>query len=194
MGRAVKSVGDDFEFNRELYADDACFLSASRAELQLDLVHTFDGLTAVEDAGWERARAKTEAMFIPASGTESDYGAANLSDLSGDGGPVSYSNKTSRYLGSIILEPGRPDVDSRIRAAAKAFCALRDCVFTRREVPLRTTATVYTAVVLNLLLHGCESWALTSVMRRRLTFHNRCVRCRVTAWMQRVHNSTRFDL
>ena len=46
MGRVVKTVGASFEFNRELYADDACFLFVSRAELQLGLVHIFDGLKA----------------------------------------------------------------------------------------------------------------------------------------------------
>ena len=38
IGRVVKIVGDTFMFNRELYADDARFLFASRAELQLGLV------------------------------------------------------------------------------------------------------------------------------------------------------------
>jgi hypothetical protein len=38
MGRAVRTEGETFEFNRELYADDACFLFASRAELQRGLV------------------------------------------------------------------------------------------------------------------------------------------------------------
>jgi len=131
MGRVVKTVGDTFEFNRELYADDACFLFASRAELQLGLVHIFDGLKAFGlemHSGRGGGGAKTEAMFIPASGTESEYGAANLSDLSVDGGTVSYS-KSSRYLGSIIawnLGDG-PDVDSRIRAAAQAFGCATAC-------------------------------------------------------------------
>jgi hypothetical protein len=36
---------------------------------------------------------------------------------------------------------------------------------------------VYSTLVLNLLLYGCENWVLTAPLRQRLNaFHNRCVR------------------
>jgi hypothetical protein len=36
---------------------------------------------------------------------------------------------------------------------------------------------LYSTLVLNLLLYGCENWVLTAPLRQRLnTFHNRCVR------------------
>ena len=80
MRRVVKPVGHTSELNRELYADGACFLFASRAELELGLVHISDGLKAFRlemHVGRGRVRAKTEAMIVPASGMESGYGAAN---------------------------------------------------------------------------------------------------------------------
>ena len=122
-------------------------------------------------------------MYFPASGKEADYGAADLSDLSEDGGTVSFT-KSFRYLGSIItwhLGDGE-DVEARIRAAAQSFGALRDSGFVPPQIPLRTKAIIYQAVVHILLLYGCECWAVTADMARRLkTFHNRCVRtmCRV---------------
>jgi hypothetical protein len=36
---------------------------------------------------------------------------------------------------------------------------------------------LYSNLVLNLLLYGCENWVLTAPLRQRLnTFHNRCAR------------------
>jgi hypothetical protein len=50
--------------------------------------------------------------------------------------------------------------------------------FGSRSLPLLSKGKLYSsALVLNLLLYGCEEWVLTVPLHQRLnTFHNRCVR------------------
>jgi hypothetical protein len=49
--------------------------------------------------------------------------------------------------------------------------------FGSRALPLVSKGKLYSTLVLNLLLYGCENWVLTAPLRQRLnTFHNRCVR------------------
>jgi hypothetical protein len=49
--------------------------------------------------------------------------------------------------------------------------------FGSRSLPLVSRGKLYSTLVLNLLLYGCENWLLTAPLRQRLnTFHNCCVR------------------
>ena len=95
-----------------------------------------------------------------------------------DGGFVHFTDEF-KYLGSIISEDLTDDADcnARIRAAAGAFGALRSRIFQERRVPTKVKRMAYQALVLNVLLFGCEAWSLSSYMLARLTsFHNRCIR------------------
>jgi hypothetical protein len=48
--------------------------------------------------------------------------------------------------------------------------------FGSRSLPLVSKGKLYSTLVLNLLLYGCENWVLTAPLRQRLNaFHNRCV-------------------
>jgi hypothetical protein len=48
-------------------------------------------------------------------------------------------------------------MDARLKKASKAFGALRDRVFSSRDVPERLKGKVYAGGVLAVLLYGCES-------------------------------------
>ena len=48
---------------------------------------------------------------------------------------------------------------------------------------------IYTSLVLGILLYGCESWVLTTVLRNKLkAFHNRCVRAMRGVTRRRVQD------
>ena len=69
-----------------------------------------------------------------------------------------------RYLGSITdktLNDG-VDVDNNISKASRAFGALRKLIFGPRYIDIGTKSTIYTCLVLSILLFGSESWRLTA--------------------------------
>jgi hypothetical protein len=73
------------------------------------------------------------------------------------------------------------EITQRLRSAAAAFGCLRKWVFGQsfgsRSLPLVSRGKLYSTLVLNLLLYGCENWMLTAPLRQRLnTFHSRCIR------------------
>ena len=52
------------------------------------------------------------------------------------------------------------DIDERLSKASQAFGALRKHTFANRNVKPETKARLYVALVLGVLLYGCESWFL----------------------------------
>ena len=89
-----------------------------------------------------------------------------------------------KYLGSLVHHSltSDADVNKRIMAASAAFGALRSvlCNFALSE---NLRGQVYTALVLTILLYGCEVWCLREDLFAKLrTFHNSCCRamCRIT--------------
>ena len=95
-----------------------------------------------------------------------------------------------KYLGSrlCITCIDTLDVSSRIESATKAFGALKKCVFSSNNISSTIAKRiVYGAVILSVLLYGCECLSLTeNTLFRLRVFHNQCIRtmCRVT----RNHN------
>jgi hypothetical protein len=88
-----------------------------------------------------------------------------------------------RYVGAISSSSLSDDdnIAKRLRSAAHAFGCLRKWMFGQsfgsRSLPLVSKGKLYSTLVLNLLLYGCENWVLTAPLRQRLnTFRNRCVR------------------
>jgi hypothetical protein len=59
-------------------------------------------------------------------------------------------------------------VDARLKKAFKPFGALRDRVFSSRDVPERLKGKVYAGGVLAVLLYSCESLCLTAASVKRL--------------------------
>ena len=87
------------------------------------------------------------------------------------------------FFATLSFSPANPylsddvDCDIRIQQAAGAFGALKSALFQQRRVCPLAKRMAYQALVINLLLYGCESWALSAYMDRRLAaFHRRCVR------------------
>ncbi len=63
-------------------------------------------------------------------------------------------------LGSMFVTNGQgsEEIRSRITLARSAFSRLQSCLWSRREISLRTKGRVYQAVVRSILLYGCETW------------------------------------
>ena len=70
-----------------------------------------------------------------------------------------------------------PDISNRISKAQHLFFSLNKLVFRNKDIDIQIRKRIYIAIVINILLWGCESWALTSEDRRKLEiFHTRCCR------------------
>ena len=190
----------EFSFWASLYADDAATPMASRAALLAGTNAIYAHLRLfglLMHVGSPGKKSKTEAMYCPARVNAYDDG--DTSDLMLDcGGTVSFT-QSFVYLGSLLHcdLSDHHDVDARIKKAAQAFGALRDRVFSSRDVPERLKGKVYAGGVLAVLLYGCESWCLTAEAITRLrNWHNKRIRemCRVTMFQTFVHQITSVSL
>jgi len=69
------------------------------------------------------------------------------------------------------------DIDERLSKASQAFGALRKHTFANRNVKPETKARLYVALVLGVLLYGCESWFMREKEYKEMQrFHHDCVR------------------
>lgn len=189
-----------FGFWASLYADDAATPTASRAKLLMvanalnDHTKLFGLLMHVGDGV---KKSKTEGMYCPARNEE--YGNGDTSDLVLNcGGRISFT-ESFVYLGSLLHRDlsDHHDVEARLKKAAKAFGALRDRVFSSKDIPERLKGKLYAGGVLAVLLYGCESWCLTAASIKRLSlWHNKRIRemCRVTMCQTFVHQITSRSL
>ena len=66
------------------------------------------------------------------------------------------------YLGCILTSDAKADeyINSRIAKASAAFDRLRNRLWNEHGIRLDTKISVYVAVVLTILLYGCETWTL----------------------------------
>ena len=206
-GRRYNSRGIDFLFNRSLYADDGAFLFASRKDMQDSLHVIFRVLRAfglTMHVGRDGKSAKSEGMFFPWKRGNTAYSDADTSDLSVDGGTVSFCLQFP-YLGALVTWnlDDRAEIADRITKATKAFGALSGPVFRQQGIDRKAKKAAYTALVLNILLYGCETWILTAKTRYDLRcFHRRCMRIMMdtSCWAmicrgdQHVHLQKRLGL
>ena len=107
-------------------------------------------------------------------------------------GHVHYTHEFP-YLGNRLCSSlsDRGELTHRIGLASYAFARLATPIFAARDVPLRVKALIYEAIILAILLYGCESLAFDAFMRGRLRrFHGDCVRrmCGVNRWQQHRHH------
>jgi hypothetical protein len=187
------------DFNRSFYADDAAFVFLSRAELiegSTFLTKEFARFGLTVHLGTKeptRVTAKTEAMHIPARGTTPEPTATADYDVLDNGRFISFCD-SFRYLGTQIT----PDldetfeIDTRIRAATKAFMSMKD-IFFNKKIDLKTRKQLYLQIPLNIVLWGCDSSALKSSHIAKLTaFHHKCARwlVNVTRWDCRFQHIT----
>ncbi len=83
------------------------------------------------------------------------------------------------------------DVEARISQANGAFASLK-ILFKNKNISLEAKRAAYVTCVLSILLYGCECWANTAEIRRKLTsFHNRCARTMVgiNMWHVKIRES-----
>ena len=89
------------------------------------------------------------------------------------------------YLGDVISRDGSDTraVEARLESGCKAFGALRGCIFSASSVTMAAKRAVYEALVVSIMLYGCETWSLTEELYDRLRVaqaqHFRAM-CRVT--------------
>ena len=183
-GQRANQPGVSFEFFRSLYADDGAFMFTSREDMinGTSLLHTHlqrfgmlmhVGSRATETS--EGSKSKTEAVFFPSRTTstsieEIQSNSADFDLVCDSGGFITFTNEF-RYLGTIISSDlrDRPDIDRRINQASKAFGSLRSSVFcNEKQLSPIIRRRLFMAIVVNLLLWGCETWALLSEDRNRL--------------------------
>eukprot|EP00957_Ditylum_brightwellii_P177620 13529172-Ditylum_brightwellii.AAC.1 len=103
--------------------------------------------------------SKTEAIVFAAPGKDfTDYDVTRVPVAHGY---ITYT-QTFKYLGSILSWDldDRPDIDNQILQAQKALQAMMPKVFRNPENSTRVKRMLYLAILLNLLIWGCETWAL----------------------------------
>ena len=82
------------------------------------------------------------------------------------------------YLGSIVSQSGgtEEDVNNRVNKARNAFVGLRN-IWKSGIYKTKTKIKLFDAIVKSNLLYGCEAWALTKKLEKKLrTFQQRCLR------------------
>ncbi len=95
-----------------------------------------------------------------------------------DGKPLEDIGKF-KYLGAMFVANGQcnEEIRSRINLARSAFSRLQSCLWSRREISLRIKGTVYQAVVISILLYGCETLPVRVADERMLEiFNNNSIR------------------
>ena len=184
---------DVFSFFLSYYVDDAAFILMNRedavkaAALIVRHFRKF-GLTIHVGNRIEGSPSKTEALYVPSMcrGIKryEDIPAEEIADIElvgEDFPPGTYLSftPTFKYLGTIISWDLREtkDVEARIKSANKLFGSAKATFWSNARVPFELRMRFYKAIVVNILLWGCESWAIQSKEVQALrVFHFCCLR------------------
>jgi len=92
------------------------------------------------------------------------------------------------YLGSVVAEDSgaSTDVNVRTEKARGSFSKLRK-VWLSTSIRKDTKIKILNACVKSVLLYGCESWLVTSEIRRKIKiFVNRCLRYILRIWWPNI--------
>ena len=186
-----KREATSFEFFASLFADDCAVLFESHKDMVIGMDYMYIhflkfGLEI--HLGRGTAKSKTEAMFFPKPRCDDGTTPPNFPCADGF---ISYT-RLFKYLGSHIV-PGldsAEEIKIRIQKASQAFGCLSKSTFRNKDVSKFLKGRIYVALILSILLHGCETWFLREeeyhLLRR---FHKSCVRamCRVSMSQVRRH-------
>jgi hypothetical protein len=185
---------ESFTVGESLYADDAFFGFATRAELAywapiIDRHFTAFGLQVHKGKilpNGKKKKSKTECMYFPRRNKTQEDG--DISDVAVDNGFYTFTDNF-KYLGSIISWDLSADADiaKRIRSATGSFAKLRS-VLRNKRTHIKQRSAIYATIVLSILLYGGEYWAMREDLLQKLeVFHNQCVRdmCHITKNKQR---------
>ena len=153
-----------------LFADDCALNAATQSDMQ----ESMDKFSkACDDFGLTISTKKTEVMHQPAPA------APYVEPTITVNGEKLAATEKFVYLGSTLSRSVNIDeeVAFRIARASAAFGRLKDNVWERRGLSLKTKLKVYNAIVLPSLLYACETWTVYSRHAKQLNaFHMRCLR------------------
>ena len=83
-----------------------------------------------------------------------------------------------KYLGMTVTRDGRmeEEIKSRIGAASRCCYSMLE-LFKKRSISAKTRLKIYNTIIRPILLYGCEAWALTKSLERKLeVFENKILR------------------
>ncbi|KAL8575838.1 hypothetical protein ACOMHN_014843 [Nucella lapillus] len=148
-------------------------------------IHWSDFVTNVEVL--EQAEITSiEAMMLKTA----TLGRAHLQD----GGPSPAKDRPIRTLSRNANIDA--ETNNRISKTSSALRRLREKVWERRGISLKTKLKVYRAVVLTALLYGCETWTVYRRHEKQINhFHLRCLRNILhIRWQDKVSDTERVCL
>jgi hypothetical protein len=188
-----KTGMSDTDLTRTVFADDGAFLLLSREDLIAAsklIVTEFKRFGLIVHLGTRSTKqaSKTEAMFIPPRNHPNSEATFTHETADYDVQPdrfISFCD-SFKYLGSLIVPSLSDDldIDARVNKARYAQNLMRP-ILTSKAIPQLLRAQLYKQTVLNILLFGCETWALTEHQLGRLTrVHTDCARSiyGITRW------------
>lgn len=176
-----------FYYNKSFYADDGAFIFLTRKDVEAG-----SKLVAREFArlgmevhlgirgtnGSKDVKSKTEALFVPSRSNKNPDDPLATADIEvSDGRYISFCD-VFQYLGTLISADLKEDCDieTRIKKARSAFAMMRP-VLKNHRLRLELRVQLYMQIPMNIVLWGCDSWALREDHIRKLDrFHHDCIR------------------
>jgi hypothetical protein len=189
-GTNHSNKGTKFSFFKSYYVDDTAFILLSRGELiaasKLIVSHfRHFGLTIHTGSKRKNDKSKTEAIHFPKPFHVSS--AADKEDIVIDEDRFMSFCIKFKYLGSYFVPElsDTADITARISQARRLFGSMNQRVLSNKKIRIDIRRRLYQAIVVNIALWGCESWALREADRSKLeAFHHGCLRrmCGLTMW------------
>ena len=160
----------EFELWSSLFADDCGLLFNTRVDMITGanyLYHHLRRFGLLMHIGRGATASKTEAVYYPPP--HQAHADGDQTDFTVHDGFISFTDEF-RYLGSIIHHSltADADVNARITKATAAFGALRGFL-SNKYLNDKCKGTVFSALVVSILLYGSESWCLREELLRRLS-------------------------
>ena len=159
----------DFSINCLAYADDIDIITEDIEDTE-NIVTEFK--EKAEKVGLTINEEKTKLMEITRNPQLQAQNHMNISNMN-----IEVVDKF-KYLGMMIATDGnmKEEIDARIGAANRCYFSLLN-LFIKRSISENTKLRVYNTIIRPILLYGCETWALTKVLEKRLeVFENRILR------------------
>lgn len=168
-----------------LFADDCAFAALNEPDLQ-ELATRLS--TAAKAFGLTINLTKTVVMYQPAPGL-----APRMPCIEIDGTTMNNVDCFT-YLGSCLSATCTLDkeISTRLAKASASFGRLRKRLWGDHGIKQPTKLAVYMAVIVPILLYGCETWTLYRIQLKMLDqFHLRCLRKIMgISWEDKISNTT----
>ncbi|MCP4744834.1 MAG: reverse transcriptase family protein, partial [Desulfobacteraceae bacterium] len=186
LNRRSQKKGTPLDHKDTFYADDAAFVFLTKNDLIKGTTFVREsfaqfGLEVHLGSRETNAKSKTEAMYFPSQSNFKKDIPQELIDGDFDlpGNRFVSFTPQFKYLGTYLSQnlTEEYDIDARIASATKNFNALGRSIFRNRRISLDIRCQLYLAITVNILLWGCDSWALLTKQIDKLnSFHNRSMR------------------